>query len=754
MASDTPDNSPSPLAYARHWLAAHWTDLVFWGLLVVALMVLVQPVWVGHIPPTTDFGGHVAIADIWTRLDEVELYQQLFERRGGLLPNTVAARFTSLVYPAVDVLTGMRLFTTLTLVGTVGALLAVLRTFGRSRWLIFGALPLLWNGSFYWGMVNYFAIFPLFFAALALARKTGQTADWRWGVPLVVVCTFSFFVHGLGCPLTVASAALVLLFSMRTPWALPWFGAFAPPTALWIYWRKTTEGKGVPDAGILEVLQAGARWQGPNETFQHFVHQAMDATTAAWDVWGFGVLVGVWLVWMAVSRADEPTPNDERAADPTWNRRLRDLAARLYDQGRRHALLILAICLLFGALALPAYIEDTNVKTRLMPLFLWTAVCLPRLPRKNWLAGAATTVAVALSVWFGASLSSQAAQFNRVELEPMVELIDRLPEQPRVECLKVHSSQQPFFRGRPLDLNCPALVHTRKSGFGGFGFPEMAFNAVKFKEGAAYNTIRHTGYSNLGMLQQWDYLLVRGQGRGPREGVVEKVAEAGGKLEEGYDEPTQKWTLYRVVKDDFEASHRQRAGGDGGEPFQWACPDGEAMAGWRGSLLDNDTVASVRPICRKVLRAPGQSPPRPDDLPDRHPDKKLRDKKNPDEAAPQTLRLAGRSTRGPRTGSYGEKSFTARCPTGQFLVGLEGRDGLFVDQLNVLCAPVKTTDDGTLRWRKEDVRKIEGGGGDGGGPFRFTCPNDSVAKAAWGRSGSRVDSVGIGCVVIDKLKVE
>ncbi|MFB6263978.1 MAG: hypothetical protein ABEL76_10200 [Bradymonadaceae bacterium] len=283
------------------------------------------------------------MADIWARYDEVELHREAFVRRGGIRPNTVAVRFVGWLHPLLSSLTALRLFTTLTLAGTVLGVWSVLRAFGRSRWLVFGALPLLWNGSFFWGMVNYFACFPFYFFVIAVARKTGDTGDWRWGAGLTAVCTFTFFVHGLGCPFVVASATLVLLPSLRRWRDALWLGAFLPPTAMWFYWMRSTDASGIPDAGFFGMLSNHAYWLTKKEAIQQIVKHANDFTVAQVDTAVFLALVGVLVIWWGVGAGpvgDDESDGDESAAD-RWH-------VRGYRQLRSSPLLCLT-CLLGAA---------------------------------------------------------------------------------------------------------------------------------------------------------------------------------------------------------------------------------------------------------------------------------------------------------------------------------------------------------------------------------------------------------------------
>ena len=294
----------------------------------------------------------------------------------------------------------------------------------------------------------------------------------------------------------------------------------------------------------------------------------------------------------------------------------------------------------------------------------------------------------------------------------MVEVIDQIPPQSRVDCLQVGGERHPVFHGRPLQHNCPGLIHSRRSSYGEFGFPTIAFSPVGFRQPGFHVRNSTRAWHNLGGLQSFDYLIIRGDHRPPPETVTRRVAEAGGQrapdLEPGRTH-TSRWTLYAVTDQEFDATYRDMAGGPGGHRFQWTCDEGSWLDGFSAWIVSNSTVPSLRPICE----------PRPGDTVD-----------GPQIGAPHGNR----------------KRRTARCPHGNVAVGLEGRAGKFVDQLNLLCAPIQTdSDDRGRYWEESEIEIIKGGGGTGGEPFRITCPTDSAAAALTGRNGARIDAVGVAC---------
>lgn len=685
--------------------------MLFWALLTWATWALVQPLWIGTIPPFTDFPAHAAMADVWSRLDDVEMYREIFERRDGLVPNVLATRFVSLLYPLFEPVTGLRIFASLTLFGTVGALVAIARTFDRSPWLVFLALPFLWNGSMYWGMINYVAVFPFFFGSIALARKTAKTGDWRWGLGLAAVCLASFFAHGLGCLFTLGVAGFVLVLSSDRPKNLVYLTALAPTAALWIRWRSLSAGRnGLPDESLSQTLENHGRWFSPAKKLERFIEAANDLALTEQDTIVFVIIAGMWLLLMGVS--SHPSDFDDTGLEGP-----KDLVFRVWNEARTHCLLLMVACLGVATAVFPSFIKITNVSTRVAPLFLMSCVLVPRPPRRSWIAAAAIAVSIGTSIWFGGFVGDKVEEFQRAELAPLVELIEKLPPHSRVECLGVRGLDQTVFRGRPLDLTCPSLAQIRTKGFGGYGFPGTGFNAVKFRPGYGHPTLRHSRFDNVGLVQQWDYVIVRGRHRKPSETVAELVETSKARTKKA-----PKWHLYRVRKTAVPAAHTDEAGGEGGSSYKWSCPEEQAIRGFTGyTAQSGELVANLRPLCGTVEARPGGR-----------------------------VRLDRRGVRGVRLAQHKSRKsrFSLHCPSGKFLVGVEGRAGKFVDRIQLECAELRRDD---AVWKSDATSSTRSVGGTGGEPFTMRCPAGTVVQGLQGRAGWQLDSLGIRCVEIDRL---
>ncbi len=516
--------------------------LLFGGLLAAATWAVIAPLWVGPMPPLTDFGGHAAIADVWARLDTVAIYRDWYVRRGGLVPNTLPSRFAGLLFPTLGPVASLRLFTSLMLAATVAALVGVAKAFGRSPWLVFLCVPFLWNTGLHWGMVNYVAALPPFFAAIALARKAGQTDDWRWGVGLALACVFAFFAHGLGCAFTLGVAAFVLALSFRRPRALRQFAALIPAGGLWWHWKSMPHhGSGLPKAGLMDLLAHHSQWYDPKQKLARFFEHALNISSGDQEIVLICVLFGVWLLWMGVSQRPPAPAAPACETDAPLTGRLGRAARSLYAQLNEHTLLLVTLCLGAAIALLPSHIAQTNIATRVVPLFIMTAALLPRLPRRSWLAGAGLAVAIAAPFWFGHFATKTITAFDHTEFEPLEELIAHIPHHSRVECFGLPGYNGLPIQGSPLNHNCAGLVQVQTQSIGGSNFPATAFNAVAYRKGHKYYSLKHTGFRDHNRVSHWDYVITRGKRRHPPKTLATLVATAHPSGKKGPN-----WYLWRV----------------------------------------------------------------------------------------------------------------------------------------------------------------------------------------------------------------
>ncbi len=150
-----------------------------------------------------------------------------------------------------------------------------------------------------------------------------------------------------------------------------------------------------------------------------------------------------------------------------------------------------------------------------------------------------------------------------------------------------------------------------------------------------------------------------------------------------------------------------QAGGGGGTAFTQTCPNGAVLTGLQGAF--GDFVDSVKPVCVTI-----------DSL--------------GDAASSSVLSAHG--------GSGGTTGYDLECPRGWAVTGLKGRSGLFVDRVQLVCAPVQL--DGTVLLSAERTDPFKAGGS-GGSAFSIHCGGTRPARGINGGAGSFVDRIGLGC---------
>jgi hypothetical protein len=78
----------------------------------------------------------------------------------------------------------------------------------------------------------------------------------------------------------------------------------------------------------------------------------------------------------------------------------------------------------------------------------------------------------------------------------------------------------------------------------------------------------------------------------------------------------------------------------------------------------------------------------------------------------------------PAVGGRGDASFNDRCPAHQNLIGLAGRAGTYIDQVQIICAPMLANGTHGTKYLGPSH------GGSGGTPLEFSCAGDSVVSGA------------------------
>lgn len=90
--------------------------------------------------------------------------------------------------------------------------------------------------------------------------------------------------------------------------------------------------------------------------------------------------------------------------------------------------------------------------------------------------------------------------------------------------------------------------------------------------------------------------------------------------------------------------------------------------------------------------------------------------------------------------------FEQRCAAGHVVVAVEGRAGLALDRLALVCARLQARMlDGGVAFERGGELALPAQGGDGGSAFREPCPPGWLANGLRLRSGRWIDGFGLVC---------
>jgi hypothetical protein len=165
----------------------------------------------------------------------------------------------------------------------------------------------------------------------------------------------------------------------------------------------------------------------------------------------------------------------------------------------------------------------------------------------------------------------------------------------------------------------------------------------------------------------------------------------------------------------------QRGSTTGGTAYNDACPTGQVLTGFRGSLVSaNGYHGQIGARCGIPAVV----------------------------TAGEGLAIeihAGEVL--PMRGLHNAAPWTRDCPANQVLTGFGGRGGFLIDQLTFRCAPLAITTDGaTYTVTIGATTDLEPAGGNGGNAFtRVDCAAGQIASVARLRAGDGLDAIGLGC---------
>lgn len=175
-------------------------DLLFYALFALVSLATLIPLWSVRIPPMQDMWQHLALVHVIHNYDAPgSIYPEYFVLPSSPKPNLLYYYLTHLLayaLPSLEV--ANKVVLTVAILGFPATFLWFLEAFGRSRWLVFFAFPLIYNAFFFYGFVAFYLGIPVLFAGLASYRSLLVAKPERW-LKLSLLAAFfmvlAFFTH-------------------------------------------------------------------------------------------------------------------------------------------------------------------------------------------------------------------------------------------------------------------------------------------------------------------------------------------------------------------------------------------------------------------------------------------------------------------------------------------------------------------------------------------------------------------------------
>jgi hypothetical protein len=178
---------------------ARWETGLFWALLVSLLAFYLVPIWANDYLPMLDLPVHYGIAATFHNYHSPHsVVSRYYESRGHFSPYFFFYTVCHVLSYVFSITVVMKIMLSATALGLVGAALYLLRSLKRSDWLIFFALPLLYDVNATYGYVSYrFSVVFLVASIGALHLEIGQPRARR-SVLLAALALATYFSHAYG----------------------------------------------------------------------------------------------------------------------------------------------------------------------------------------------------------------------------------------------------------------------------------------------------------------------------------------------------------------------------------------------------------------------------------------------------------------------------------------------------------------------------------------------------------------------------
>lgn len=704
--------------------ALRWT-------LALCILANLLPIWTVRWLPMGDLGGHLELMDIVARYtDPHTLYRDIYLLPRSLDPNTLSLWFARLM-PFGNVLFASRLLLSAYVIGLPLSMVALARSSRRSPWLALLSLPLTWNALVNCGLLNYMLALPLLLWSLALARRYAEVPGHKRGFLLAFVLILLFFCHVIAYLLGVAMVAYMIVWHREDNWGLVRLWVLIPGLPLILQWifRKfifleataegrtfgTRQGLGLvvlPKSELAERIYAWA--------MQYFRDNTDEiAALILLAIWLLYLILGYWQIthedrglldaetferrmfgrrkWTPLTWLGFHPPLKERRSPLVSRpdrRRVRWVDVRLWLAKRDLEFLTIICAVMY--FFLPTHMNEMSIITeRLVVQVLLLLALWPRIEFVGWRRLLLVPL-VLLNLGYAGVVRAEFRKFEQKEIGGLPEALQKLPDKSRFCYVIWDRDAETTFMG-PLWHMPRAIFALQHGGLVDDSFAVRPYTPVQYRKGVIPTELDGQFWRNP-HLYDYDWVLVRSLAKPHNIDAAENLRR---EWHEGY------WWLYRVVPGDRARVHPLVTGGAGGTGEYFDCPRGSVLTGVDVQAKDG-LLRSAVALCR--------------DLPQRQPPAK----------SPE---------HGPRLGERAADAADEHlaCPKDQYVVGISGRSALFVDAIQLQCAPLPWPDAQTHMVPTRTV------GGEGGKNFLLHCPDGMVAVGVQGSFGEVADQLGLAC---------
>lgn len=441
--------------------------------LILIYSALCTPIWIGILPPLTDFPGHLATADIWINLNHNSLYRTTLARNSLFGPNRLSTVVPLLLHPAVSIVNSLRILVSLSVLALLLSTVWTLKTLGRDKWLVFLVAPFVWGASLCWGFVNFLPCLAtvVFFAGFGPRVANLATLSRKWWFIGLVVSLTTLWANGLGFVMSCFVFTLSVVVFNGARKVLFYGSSLLPSSILFVCWYALNRaGSRLPFSEGYASAEAFTHKLLPLQRISAYAFDAIDVTTSGFDTRLFLILLAC-IIYLLASQQVQYQPHGTMPG----RRVLSLLRTELCCQW--------SLLLSFLFLGLAFYIPEAWLGVVLSPRFVTPGFIFLAMSPQNIgsrLYPIILSLVTILTIVFCMHVSRSAYAWNEIEIAPLQRIISKVPRKSRAACVGTRWRRE-HFRRSPLTWACDALLHAERGALASGGFAEDGFNSIRFK---------------------------------------------------------------------------------------------------------------------------------------------------------------------------------------------------------------------------------------------------------------------------------